>query len=147
MNKRWSNKGKKILGAIALFGLVLGIEHTNNHTVDAQSLVDAQAFTFDRGIDSINSDSAMEAAVMPERSQLPQDSNNRPMLDRVLGQEIEDTLYLQLRPNNSNRDLLTPELGENNEAARSINRDVRLLQEESQLRELIQMYRSALFQG
>ena len=33
------------------------------------------------------------------------------------------------------------------DAARSLNRAARLLQEESQLRELLQTYRSALFQG
>lgn len=133
------------------------------------------SFSFDRGIDSITHASKAAAGglgAMPERAEAPPaDLNNRPQLDQLLHQpSMNDQLQAQLRPQLEHRDLLTPArfrevLGEAQshlrdsadvllqqgpaqaDAARSLNRAARLLQEESQLRELLQTYRSALFQG
>lgn len=132
--------------------------------------------SFDRGIESITHASKAQGSgvgSMPERANAPPaDLNNRPQLDRLLHQpSMDDMLDEGMRPVLENRDLLSPSrfretLGQvltnlrdsgdkylqrgdtpSMEQARSLNRAARLLQEESQLRELLQTYRSALYQG
>lgn len=137
--------------------------------------VRGHSFSFDRGIDSITHATKAQASAigsMPERAEAPPaDLSSRPQLDQLLHQpSMNDQLQERLRPQLEHRDLLTPtrfreELGhaqshlrdsadallqqgpDQADAARSLNRAARLLQEESQLRELLQTYRSALFQG
>lgn len=139
------------------------------------SEVRGHSFSFDRGIESITHTAKAQTSdfgKLPERADAPPaDLNHRPQLDQLLHQpSMNDQLQEQLRPQLELRDLLSPtrfreELGHTQsflrdsadvllqqgadqaDAARSLNRAARLLQEESQLRELLQTYRSALFQG
>lgn len=122
--------------------------------------------TFDRGIDSISYGSGQAAGQhLPERQELaPSSEGVRAQLSQLLDKpNMEDFLNDALRPTSHNRELLTPgrftqameealaglsaaaELG--GDDARVLNRAVRLLKEESGLRDLVAMYRSALYQG
>jgi len=123
--------------------------------------------SFDYGIDDIvyarrNESSAQS---LPERRNLvPSDDNVRAQLSQLLEKpNTERFLEEALRPEIGNRDLLMPSqfaeamkealrelaaladggAGDN----RVLNRAVRLLKEETNLRELVAMYRSALYQG
>ncbi len=124
---------------------------------------------FDRGIDRITHARQQELPSLPEREQaLPPDVGTQPQLESLLAlPTLDDALNAALRPQLAQRDLLMParfrdalqgaleRLGAAAEQAqagapedaRTLNRAVRLLKEESSLRELAQMYRSALYQG
>jgi type III secretion protein X len=123
--------------------------------------------SFDHGIDDIvyarKDDQAAQG--LPDRRNLtPSDDGVRTQLTQLLekpntGSFLEEAL----RPSIENRDLLLPShfadaLGETLTAlsnaadagvgdSRTLNRAVRLLKEETSLRDLVAMYRSALYQG
>lgn len=130
--------------------------------------------SFDRGIDRIIHASEGKAGALPEREQAqPPDMAARPQLETLLAlPTLDDALDAAVRPQLHNRDLLVParfrqaldqtleRLGQaaqqaqearptddGSDTARTLNRAVRLLKEESALRDLLQMYRSALYQG
>lgn len=127
-------------------------------------------FAFDRGLDGI-SYAGREAAGqhLPERQELtPPADGVKAQLAQLLDTPNTDR-YLdnQLRPTLANRDLLLPgkfaqalqatldglsaaaeqSQDRNPEDARTLNRAVRLLKDEAGLRDLVAMYRSALYQG
>lgn len=122
----------------------------------------------DRGIDTITYSRQEVVPAMPERGNaLPPDIGTRAQLDLLLQTpSMDNRLDLALRPELQHRDLLLPgrfseALGqaltqlraaaaaaaESSDQSRVLNRAVRLLGEESNLRDLVQMYRSALYQG
>lgn len=123
---------------------------------------------FDRGIDSI-SYAGRDAGGqhLPERQELaPPADGVRAQLAQLLDKPTA-ARYLDdsLRPPLANRDLLMPakfqqalqsaldglgaaaEQSQNQGDARALNRALRLLKDEAGLRELVAMYRSALYQG
>ena len=123
---------------------------------------------FDRGIESITHAHPETGTVMPERGEAPPtDMGARAQLDDLLWEaSMDDWLDAALRPRLESRDVLLPgrfnatlvavhqwlsQAAQQSPAgstkARQLNRAVRLLREERSLRELVQMYRSALYQG
>ncbi len=123
---------------------------------------------FDRGIESITHAQQQTASTLPERGDAsPPDIGVRGQLDLLLQKpSMDDRLDAGLRPPLEHRDLLLPgrfreALGaaiqclrqaadngpEASDQPRVLNRAARLLSEESNLRELVQMYRSTLYQG
>ncbi|MHA3904759.1 type III secretion apparatus assembly protein SctX [Castellaniella sp. WN] len=121
---------------------------------------------FDHGIDTIVHTRGNErtAQDLPERRNLaPSDDPALAQLDQLLDKpNIQRFLEEALRPDISDRDLLMPSqfaealrealkalarLAENGGDSRTLNRAVRLLKEETNLRELVAMYRGALYQG
>lgn len=130
---------------------------------------------FDRGIDSITYAQQGGQPTLPERGEsAPPDMGARAQLSALFDQpSIGDFLEACTRPEISNRDLLVPArfreqldntlqqlrdtaaqwqqgdgaAGGGEEQLRILNRATRLLTEEVGLRDLIQMYRSALYQG
>ena len=124
-----------------------------------------ERYSLDRGLDSISRSTRPEVP-LPDAAHLPPaDQLNRPELDRLLHQpNLQDFLASQLRPEISDRQLLTPQRFERTlrQAAQTLNdasskdgapaspvlkKAARALGEEANLRELLNMYRSALFQG
>lgn len=127
-------------------------------------------FAFDRGLDGITY-AGREAAgqYLPERQELapPADGVKAQLAQLLDTPNIDRYLDSQLRPTVANRDLLLPgkfaqalqatldglsaaaeqSQDRNPEDARALNRAVRLLKDEAGLRELVAMYRSALYQG
>ncbi|EHK65685.1 hypothetical protein [Achromobacter arsenitoxydans] len=123
---------------------------------------------FDRGIDSISyAGRETGGQQLPERHELtPPADGVRAQLAQLLDKP-NTARYLDesLRPALDNRDLLMPgkfqqalqsaldglaaaaEQHQNEDAARSLNRALRLLKDEAGLRDLVAMYRSALYQG
>ena len=122
--------------------------------------------TFERGIEDIAyARKETGSGHLPERQNLPPSSEGvtaqlAKLLDKPgVGTFLQDAL----RPEIGNRELLTPvgfsrsladALASLTAAAeqggadsRALNRAVRLLKEETGLRELVAMYRSALYQG
>lgn len=124
---------------------------------------------FERGIDSITFKAGDIAQGLPEQRELsPADQAQRPQLDQLLAlPNLEDFLEEAIRPDLGDRDLLMParfrqalegaiatirQSAENAQssdpdAAKILNRASRLLNEEVGLRDLLQMYRSVLYQG
>lgn len=121
---------------------------------------------FDRGIDSISYAGRETAGQqLPERHDLaPSSEGVRAQLSQLLDKPNTDRfLNESLKPTVGNRDLLMPgrfsqAMGEaldglssaaeqGGDDARVLNRAVRLLKEEAGLRDLVAMYRSALYQG
>lgn len=124
---------------------------------------------FERGIDSITFKGGDATLGLPDSSELaPADHTERPQLDRLLAMpNLDDFLDQSIRPALDNRELLMPTrfrqvmdgalatLRQEADAAREsnpekatvLNRAVRLLNEENSLRDLLQMYRSVLYQG
>jgi len=126
------------------------------------------SLVLDRGIETITYARQQNDAPMPERSQaLPPEIGVRAQLDQLLQKPSMDSRLDQaLRPPIANRELLLPApfretLGkvraqlrkaagsapEGSERARVLNRAGRLLNDESDLRELEHMHRSTLYQG
>lgn len=123
--------------------------------------------SFDHGIDAIVYARKDEQATqgLPERRNLtPTDDPVRTQLTQLLEKpNIGSFLEGALRPDIGNRDLLMPSqfaealrealkalagLAETGGGdSRVLNRAVRLLKEETNLRDLVAMYRSALYQG
>lgn len=132
---------------------------------------------FDRGIDSITYAQQGGQMSLPERGEsAPPEMGARAQLSALLDKpSIDDLLDAALRPQIINRDLLVPSrfregldnaLQHLRDAAaqqqssadggsepgaddnlRILNRATRLLSEEAGLRDLVQMYRSVLYQG
>lgn len=130
---------------------------------------------FDRGIDSITYARQEGLQALPEREEAPPpDLGTRPQVETLLSLlTLDDALESAIRPQLENRDLMVPARfrqaledalarltdaaeqtqpaaagGDNaGDGARVLNRAVRLLKEECGLRDLLQMYRSALYQG
>lgn len=130
---------------------------------------------FDRGIDSITYAQQGGQPTLPERGEsAPPDVGARAQLSAMFDQpSIGDFLDASTRPQIANRDLLVPArfreqldnalqqlrdlaaqrqpgdgaAGGSDEELRILNRATRLLGEEVGLRDLVQMYRSALYQG
>lgn len=124
---------------------------------------------FERGIDSITFKGGEAAQGLPDQRELtPADHAERPQLDQLLAMpNLDDYLDQSIRPDLENRDLLLPTrfrqvmdgalatlekeaLGAqagDPDTAKVLNRAVRLLNEENALRDLLQMYRSVLYQG
>ena len=125
---------------------------------------------FDRGIDKITFKSGEQDQGLPDPRLLsPTENAQRPQLEALLARPNTETFLMDtIRPDLPNRDLLLPvafrkvmdsaldtiqnaaqqrQQDGNTEGARELNRAVRLLKEEVGLRDLLQMYRSALYQG
>ncbi len=125
---------------------------------------------FDRGIDSITYAQQDAQPTLPERGEsAPPDVGARAQLAALLDRpSIEDFLDSSTRPQIANRDLLVParfrerldsalqqlrdvaaqrQPADGDDELRILNRATRLLSEEVGLRDLVQMYRSALYQG
>lgn len=124
---------------------------------------------FDRGIDSITHTQGQAGASLPDKMALPPGEHlQRPQLDQLLAvHNLESFLDEQTRPVISNPNMLTPNglldflkgVGttvanraaqadpEDPEAQKVLNRASRLLAEESELRDLLKMYQSVLYQG
>lgn len=124
---------------------------------------------FDRGIDSITFKGGEALQGLPDQHELtPADHAQRPQLEALLAQANTDSfLEESIRPELEDRDLLLPgkfrqamdgALGtlrnavqeqqtQDPDTAKVLNRAVRLLNDEVGLRDLLQMYRSALYQG
>jgi len=123
-------------------------------------------YSLDRGLESI-SQSTRPQIPLPNAAHLPPaEQLNRPELDRVLHQpNLQDFLANQLRPEIPDRQLLTPQRFEStlrraaqslrdistNDSARASSpamaKAARALAEEANLRDLLSMYRSTLYQG
>lgn len=124
---------------------------------------------FARGLDGISHMSVTEARGLPDPHELaPADQAQRPQLDQLLAlPNIESFLEDSLRPELDDPDLLTPTRfhevqtavqtqiearaealrASDPEGAKVLARAGRLLADELNLRELLQMYRSSLYQG
>lgn len=125
---------------------------------------------FERGIDSVTYKSGDASQGLPDPRLLPPTDNAlRPQLDALLARPNSETYLMDsIRPDLPNRELLLPvrfrqtmdsALGSLRDAAtqhqqdgdtkgtQTLNRAVRLLTEDVALRDLLQMYRSALYQG
>ena len=127
-------------------------------------------FAFDRGLDGISyAGRETTGQHLPERQELapPADGVKAQLAQLLDTPNIDRYLDGQLRPPVANRDLLLPgkfaqalqttleglsaaaeqSQDRNPEDARALNRAVRLLKDEAGLRDLVAMYRSALYQG
>lgn len=124
---------------------------------------------FDRGIDSITFKAGESPLSLASQKDLPpSDQMTRPQLEQLLAMpNLESFLEEAIRPDVMDRELLMPGRfnqtlnntlvnlqkfsddiqGSDAEGAKIINRASRLLTEEAGLRELVQMYRSVLYQG
>lgn len=132
----------------------------------------SQGLNFDKGIESITYTRDQADMSLPERSlSAPPDSEIRAQLSLLLErQTLDDAISSSLRPTMVDRDLLVPvkfgqaltgaldriknaaaqraDGGEGSEEQlRVLNRASRLLADEVSLRDLVTMYRSALYQG
>ncbi|WP_129781719.1 type III secretion apparatus assembly protein SctX [Peristeroidobacter soli] len=124
-----------------------------------------ERYSLDRGLESI-SRSSLPDVPLPDAAHLPPaDQLNRPELDRLLHQpNLQDFLAGELRPEIADRALLTPQRFEltlrraaqtlsdasskdDAPASPALKKAARALGEEANLRELLNMYRSTLFQG
>lgn len=121
---------------------------------------------FDRGIDAISyAGKETTGQQLPDRQDLaPSSDGVRAQLAQLLDKPNTDRFLNEaLKPAVENRDLLMPgrfsqamnealadlstAAEQGGDDARILNRAVRLLKEESGLRDLVTMYRSALYQG
>jgi len=123
-------------------------------------------YRLDRGIDSISRSTRQEVP-LPDAAYLPPAAQPiRPELERLLWRpNLQDYLAEQLQPQIADRQLLTPQLFERtlraavgrlrSLAAREeragraplLGKAAQTLAEEASLRELLNMYRSTLYQG
>lgn len=132
------------------------------------SEVRINSLVFDRGIESITHAHQQATARLPERSDAsPPDVGVRGQLDSLLQKpSMDDRLDAGLRPPVEHRDMLLPgrfkqaldgtiqnlrqeaqKYPDASNESRVLNRGGRLLGEEASLRDLVQMYRSTLYQG
>ncbi len=124
-------------------------------------------YSLDRGIESI-SRASQPAVPLPDATHLaPAAQLSRPELDRLLLRpNLQDYIAEQLAPEIADRQLLTPQRferalhaavrslrgfaeanGGRGEAAPALGKAARQRSEEANLRELLNMYLSALYQG
>ncbi len=123
-------------------------------------------YSLDRGIDTISRASRPEVP-LPDAAHLPPAGQlSRPELDRLLRRpNLQDYLAEQMQPEIVDRQLLTPQRFEQalhsavqqmretatrrgtQQIAPIVGKAARALSEESNLRELLSMYRNTLFQG
>lgn len=126
--------------------------------------VRSTTFSFDRGIERIVHEDALPDG-LPENAGLsPSDLARVAQLDQLLGaRSLGDCLEAALKPAIGNKDLLAPgpfretldatvqmlreAAAGQPESARELTRAARLLAEDAALRDLLQMYRSLLYQG
>ncbi|WP_142848249.1 hypothetical protein [Telmatospirillum sp. J64-1] len=124
-----------------------------------------KGFSFDRGIDRIISAQDQPENRLPSEGRLaPSDSRAIPRLDQILHTEtVGGALLRDLAPKLSQNDMLMPDrfhraLGEaldmiNQQAGAHPEHDslfkeaASVLREEQELRELLDLYRNALFKG
>ncbi len=128
--------------------------------------IGVNSLVFDRGIDAITfTNSETGGKQLPERQSLPPpaDGVKAQLFELLAPPNTTTSLQENLRPTIENQNLLLPALyGEtlsgaleslnaaaeqDTENRRVLNRAVRVLKEEVSLRELVQMYRSVLYQG
>lgn len=124
---------------------------------------------FDRGIDDVVFKGSESAQGLPDQRQLtPAERTEGQALEQLLARpDFDSFLDDSIRPTLQDRDLLLPTQFRNAlegtlsaltdaattaavvepEDGKVLNRAVRLLNEEVNLRDLLQMYRSALYQG
>ncbi|MDH5857320.1 hypothetical protein E8K88_14540 [Lampropedia aestuarii] len=126
---------------------------------------------FDRGIDQITFARKGDTQTLPRREEgMPADLAMRPEVEALLGQpSLDSDLEAALSPHLQHRELLSPQHFRQGlesvqqhlrqaasqlekepaqtDALRAVNRASRLLNEECSLRDLVQMYRSVLYQG
>lgn len=120
--------------------------------------------TFDRGIDRIIQPAEQLEVNLPRDGRLaPAEEAARPRLDQVLHlSSLNDVVQAELRPTIDNKDVLIPAryrqlldqtLGTLNRAAEESSNSAplkaaaRLLREERELFDLLDLYRNTLFQG
>ncbi|MFC4160062.1 type III secretion apparatus assembly protein SctX [Chitinimonas lacunae] len=124
-----------------------------------------QGFNFDRGIERIVPADDLPPGGLPSGSELPPaELPTQARLDQLLAMpRLDDLLDAVLRPEFNQREILAParfrqvlegtvstlrQLADSEpHLARPLSRAARQLQEEAALRDLLQMYRSALYQG
>ncbi|QXL83610.1 hypothetical protein [Comamonas sp. NLF-1-9] len=132
-----------------------------------------QSLAFDRGIDRVTYARREDMPSLPQRQEsAPADVAARPQVEALLAlPTLDDSLESSIRPEMEHRELMTPtrfrqglegiqvslreaaarlqgsESKHDAEQLRVLNRATRLLNEECQLRDLVQMYRSVLYQG
>ena len=128
--------------------------------------MDVNSLVFDRGIENITYTTEDTGEKhLPERQSLPPPSDGMKarLVELLAPPNTASYLHDSLRPAIENRNLLLPgHYGEtlsntlenlssaaekDTENSRVLNRAVRVLKEEVNLRELLQMYRSVLYQG
>ena len=131
------------------------------------------SLAFDRGIDRVTYARREDTPSLPQREEsAPSDVGGRPQVESLLAlPTLDDALEDGIRPQLEHRELMTPGHfrqgldsvlrtlrdtaqrlqspgdGKDTEQLRVLNRATRLLSEECQLRDLVQMYRSVLYQG
>lgn len=131
------------------------------------------SLSFDRGIDRVTYARREDMPSLPQRQEsAPSDAAGRPQVDALLAMPtLDDALEGSIRPELEHRELMTPthfrqgldgiqltlraaaqqlqgsDNKQDTEQLRVLNRATRLLNEECQLRDLVQMYRSVLYQG
>jgi len=128
--------------------------------------MDVNSLVFDRGIDTITYTSSDRAEKrLPERQALPPPAEGAKarLFELLAPPNTANYLQESLRPILDNRNLLMPAhysetlsaaleslstaAEQDTDNSRVLNRAVRVLKEEVSLRELLQMYRSVLYQG
>ena len=128
---------------------------------------------FDRGIERVTYTRQGDTPDLPRREEgAPADVGGRPQMETLLAlSTLDDALDASIRPELEHRDLMVPSRfregldgvlqqlrdaaaqlqeagpGQDADRLRVLNRATRLLNEECQLRDLVQMYRSVLYQG
>ena len=125
-------------------------------------------FNFDRGIDRIIHNEQLDSPLPTSSHNLaPSDISSRPELDKLLSlPNLHDYLADALKPDIENKAILSPQgfqqalegaltaLRSHAEQAapdsaegKALNKAARVLGEEANLRDLLNMYRSVLYQG
>ena len=122
-------------------------------------------FNFDRGIDRILHGNSLGLPLPASGQLLPTEAVTRPELERLLSlTNLQDFLAGALRPEIENKTLLTPPgfhlalrnclaglhkqaAGLGDKKGKALIKAAAILDEEANLRDLLQMYRSALYQG
>lgn len=124
----------------------------------------AQQLALDHGLDRIIQGDGQPASLPDQRSITPVDTEAVGQLDRLFhSTSLEDMLEAEVRPSVLNRELLSPgafrdaldrahdqlrqQAEQDPDGARLLNRCARLLKDELELRDLVAMYRGALYQG
>jgi len=131
----------------------------------------ASSLAFDRGIDSVVYARREDFSSLPQiQESAPTERVSQSQVDTILNMpSLNDALDEAIRPQLQNRELMSPKRfrqrldsvcarlrdaaagmesdGSAAERLRLINRATRLLNEECSLRDLVQMYRSVLYQG